>query len=157
MNISTSNTPLLQPIRLATRPPTPWPSLRASGLHPEISVGTLVGAQRWPYQAAHPDCWLEPITGVVLHQADPRAWARTIAFSSDAPPAPLVNSHVRFLLAAGLLQDSIPVLWAFPRGHVAYWHHVAQLAPAELDRRRWLQARESAYARHKPAKLSLVA
>jgi len=50
-----------------------------SGLRRGLPVGAEVGAQRWPYHAAHPDCWWRPWKGVVLALDDPRAWSRTIA------------------------------------------------------------------------------
>jgi hypothetical protein len=52
--------------------------------------------------------------GVVLALNDPRAWARTLAFSSDTPDPAAVTAHVASCLARGLLQDGRqPVLYDF--------------------------------------------
>ena len=60
----------------------------------KVKVGDRVGAGRWPYSHAHPDCWGKPWAGVVLSETDPRAWANTLAFPVSSPDPAAVKEHV---------------------------------------------------------------
>lgn len=88
---------------------------------PEFQVGDVVGAHRWPYISSHPDCWQKPHKGVVLSRDDPRAWAKTIAFSSENPGPEAIREHLSYCDRQGLLKDVVPVLWDFPDGQQVYW------------------------------------
>lgn len=104
-----------------------------------MTLGTKVGARRWPYASAHPDCWQQPWAGIVLDQADPRAWAGTIAFPfPEANICPLmVACHV-----TTLLDDKIPVLWDFGDHARVYWEDAKHLRSYEEDVAAWQAARE---------------
>lgn len=105
-------------------------------------IGARVGAHRWPYSAAHPDCWLKPYAGEVLADDDPRAWAGTIAFPTDDPDPVKVCDHVAWCKSQGLLSDVQPVLWEFGRVH---WEK--SLIDYGADYAEWFQARSIAFHR----------
>lgn len=69
-----------------------------------MKPGTQVGAERWPYDHAHPDCWQRPLAGEVLEVTDPRAWANTIAF-------PVAISRTRLPSRATLRDANMRVGW----------------------------------------------
>jgi hypothetical protein len=102
---------------------------------PEMPVGTRVGAERWPYHAAHPDCWGKPLAGTVLDKADPRAWAGSLAFPGSNPDPKAVRAHVERQEAAGFLQDGkVPVAWDFGK---VYWERTEKLRTYEADVAAW--------------------
>lgn len=109
-----------------------------------VHEGEKVGAQRWPYAAAHPDCWGRPWAGVVLAQDDPQAWARTLRFTTDSPDPAEVRAWVEHCHAEGLLDSAVPVLWAFDEPRV-YWQDVAGLRPYADDLAAWFEARGRAW------------
>jgi hypothetical protein len=124
-------------------------TLRAAGLHPALQIGARVGARRWPYSAAHPDCWEPPLHGILLPRNEPRAWAKTLAFADDPPSQAAVDRHVQWCLGQGLLRDSVPVQWSLASGVVIRWQSIASLVPAEEDLGAWVL--ERAAARHAEA------
>ena len=89
-------------------------------------VGMEVGARRWPYEGAHPACWLEPLKGVVLAADDPRAWAGTWYAHSQAA----VDAHLAWCRRENLLDDAIPVLWMSASGEpFVFWSEPNVLRP----------------------------
>lgn len=106
-------------------------------------VGARVGAGRVPNQHAHPSCWGQPWTGVVLPLDAPEAWAGSVAFP-EAKPAPLsVSEHVARCLRAGLLRDKVPVRWDFGK---VLWENPGALRTPEADRAAWTVKRAAALA-----------
>jgi hypothetical protein len=103
--------------------------------------GSRVGAQRWPYHAAHPDAWGAPHGGTVLRADDPQAWAGTLAFPSHDPDPVAVRAHVE--KSGSHLDGLVPVMWDFGR---VYWEDVARVVPYEVDRAAWLAARQARVA-----------
>jgi hypothetical protein len=109
----------------------------------ELTPGTLVGARRWPYSHAHPDCWQEPYTGILLALDDPRGWSFTLFSPGGEPPPEELEHHVRSCLAEGPLADVVPVLWDFrEHGRRVHWEPLSMVMPAEVDRASWQRARE---------------
>jgi hypothetical protein len=113
-----------------------------------LAVGTLVGARRWPYHAAHPDCWGKPWAGTVLAQDDPRAWQGTLAFpcrDGQQPDPDKVREHVAWCREQGLLRDSVPVLWDFGAdGPRAMWERLDSVRPYAADLAEWEAERTAA-------------
>lgn len=115
-----------------------------------MNVGTRVGAERWPYSAAHPDCWGQPWAGVVLAKDDPRAWADTLAFRGT-PTVEQVREH---LARVGGIPSFVPVLWEFgPDGSRCYWEPVASLRTYAEDVAEWKAAKTAAKAQTRGLKL----
>ena len=78
-----------------------------------LPIGTEVGARRWPYEGAHPDCWGRPWKGVTLAQNDVRAWTGTFAFMGT-PTQDEVDRHIAWCHGLNLLEkEKVPVLWDF--------------------------------------------
>jgi hypothetical protein len=99
-----------------------------------IHVGMKVGAERWPYHAAHPGCWGKPWEGVVLAVDDPRAWTDTLAFPGRTPTQEEVSAHVARFTFTG----RTPVLWDFgPHGLKAHWERTESLRPYGEDLAAW--------------------
>lgn len=116
-----------------------------STAHP--AVGTEVGAERWPYSAAHPGCWGKPWKGIVLADDDPRAWVGTIAFPSDTPDPAAVKAHVAWCRSQGLLGNTIAVLWDFgSSGFQNHWERPAKVRPYADDLAAWEKERAAALA-----------
>lgn len=117
-----------------------------------MKIGSKVGAHRWPYNAAHPDCWGRPWSGVVLEVTDPRAWAGSIAFPSK-PTRAQVAAHVAHCEANGSdFSDRAPVLWDFgPNGSSVHWEKVDgtehAIRPYAEDLEAWSAARWEAKAK----------
>lgn len=106
-----------------------------------MKPGANVGAKRWPYAAAHPDCWEQPWSGTLLALDDPRAWAGTIAFPEAQPTRAAVRRH----LAKSEPSERVPVLWDFGAiGLVVQWEQGASLRPYEADVAAWETARAAA-------------
>jgi hypothetical protein len=104
-------------------------------------VGLEVGAERWPYNHAHPDAWRSPHKGVVLSENDPRAWQDTLTFDG-LPTQAQVDAHLAQLKARGDRDDErVPVLWSFGR---AYWERRKSLRPFRDDVRAWEKSRQQA-------------
>jgi hypothetical protein len=111
-----------------------------------LAVGSEVGARRWPYDAAHPDCWGTPWKGVVLEVDDPRSWAGTFAFPMGAPDPQAVKLHVEVCRGLGLPLD-VPVRWDFGRdGCRVYWEKASDLLPYDDDFAAWTAKRDEATA-----------
>lgn len=100
----------------------------------EIKTWMVVGAQRWPYHAAHPECWLQPWKGVVLDRDDPRAWAESVAFPTKRPNRQQVKAHVA---AHPTLANKLPVLWNFGTYKKIFWESVENLRSYEGDVAAW--------------------
>jgi hypothetical protein len=117
--------------------------------------GDVVGSKRWPYQAAHPDCWQKPLQGVVLQQDDPRVWAGSFAFPVAKPNRAKVKAHVARCRAEGLLRE-IPVLWTCPRRDgvelKVWWESPEGLRSYEDDCAEWETARDNERARYEGSK-----
>jgi hypothetical protein len=111
----------------------------------EPRPGDIVGAKRWPYHAAHPDCWGQPWSGEVLARNDVRAWAGTVVFPSDEPNADEVALHVA--RHAAVLASELPVLWDFGSYRRVFWERVASLRPYAEDVTEWQATRDAALAR----------
>lgn len=114
-------------------------------------IGKRVGAGRWPYSAAHPDCWEKPYEGTVLALDDPRAWAGTSAFPTDKPNAEAVKAHVEWCQEQNLLATELPVLWDFPSGQMVRWEQISSLVTPEEDFTAWTKARAEAYGHSQAA------
>jgi hypothetical protein len=123
------------------------PALAPKALGRALRVGTIVGAERWPYQNAHPDAWKQPWKGVVLAPNDPQAWAGSVAFPHGVPTQAEVDAELRQLKAVGLSDDRVPVAWEFGKVH---WERPSSLRPYERDVREWEQARKRKRADYKP-------
>ncbi|GMU20589.1 MAG: hypothetical protein AMXMBFR13_06860 [Phycisphaerae bacterium] len=109
-----------------------------------IKIGDVVGAERWPYSAAHPDCWQQPLSGVVLAVNDVRAWANTLRFRGT-PTQEAVDKHLANLRAKGELLRHIPVLWDFgAHGSKVWWEPADRLRPYDKDVEAWRAARAKA-------------
>ena len=112
-----------------------------------ISSGMEVGCRyRWPYDGCHPDCWLPPLKGVVLDQADPRALKGTLAFpcrDGALPDADKVKAHVQRCHAEGLLDDKVPVLYqrVDASGPFIQWDDLDKLLPYADMLADWEKAR----------------
>lgn len=109
-------------------------------------AGTKVGARRWPYAAAHPDCWGAPRQGVVLAEDDPRAWADSLAFPHRTPTADEAQAHVKWCRQRGYLSNRQPVLWDFGDVQQVFWEPSDSLAYMERDFAAWRHERALAYA-----------
>lgn len=112
-----------------------------------MKPGDVVGAQRWPYSAAHPDCWQPPWKGVVLDIEDPRAWANTLAFPADAPDPQAVRAHVAYCRAniPNAFARTVPVIWDFGQhGKKCHWEVVSGLRLYAEDYLDWLHKRSLA-------------
>lgn len=108
----------------------------------ELKVGMAVGCSyRWPYSAAHPDCWLAPYKGVILAITDPAAWSKTLAFSAEFPDAGKVAKHVEWCLSQGHLKGSVPIRYETDSGHFVQWDSVDSLSPYADAVREWRIAR----------------
>jgi hypothetical protein len=111
-------------------------------------TGMRVGAGRWAYSAAHPDCWLAPYVGTVLSAEDPQAWQGTLAFPGDELPDPAkVKAWAAQCRKEGLLDAKVPVLWDFPTGQTVRWETLSALRLPADDRKAWEEARAAAYSR----------
>ena len=106
-----------------------------SGLPP----GTEVGAERWPWSSAHPDCWWRPWKGVVLSLTDPRVWRGTLAFPRGEPDPAAIREHVARYPSLGA--SRVPVLWEF--GQVE-WERVEAVRRYADDHAAWDVARQMA-------------
>lgn len=104
-----------------------------------LPPGCEVGAERWPWSAAHPDCWGLPWKGVVLSPTDPRAWRGTLAFPRGEPDPVAVRAHVARHPALGA--SRVPVLWEFGEVH---WENADRLRPYAEDVAAWELARGAA-------------
>lgn len=100
-----------------------------------MKPGTLVGNHRWPYHGSHPDCWGVPWSGVVLRRDDPMAWNGSLAFGVGPSDPKAVAAHVE--KHAGLLADTVPVLWDFGGHSAVYWERVYRLRPYDEDVAEW--------------------
>lgn len=98
-------------------------------------AGLEVGCRyRWPNDGCHPDCWQPPLKGVVLDQADPRAWKGSLAFpcrDGALPDAYKVKAHVERCHDEGLLTDKVPVLYlgVDATGPFIQWDDINALLP----------------------------
>ena len=110
-------------------------------------AGAEVGCRyRWPYDGCHPDCWQPPLKGVVLEQADPRAWRGSLAFpcrDGALPDADKVTAHVQWCHHEGLLKDKVPVLYegVDAAGPFIQWDSIDQLLPYADMLSEWEKAR----------------
>jgi hypothetical protein len=107
----------------------------------QLMPGTEVGAQRWPWWAAHPSTWGRPWKGVVLSPADPRAWKNTLAFPRGQPDPVAIREHLARHATLGVTR--VPVLWEF--GEVE-WESADALRPYTEDVAAWELARQAALA-----------
>ena len=111
----------------------------------KYEVGATVGAGRWPYTHAHPDCWLEPLQGTVLRVDSPSAWRGTFAFpGKDLPSQQEVTHHVLTCQSQGLLLSEVPVTWETDKGPKVYWEHVDSLRSYAQDYAEWTRERAEA-------------
>lgn len=98
-------------------------------------TGVEVGCRyRWPQDGCHPDCWQQPLKGVVLDQANPRAWQGSLAFpcrDGALPDPDRVKAHVVWCHGEGLLNDKVPVLYESvdAAGPFVQWDDLDQLLP----------------------------
>ena len=112
-----------------------------------ILTGLEVGCRyRWPHDGCHPDCWQPPLKGVVLEQADPRAWKGSLAFpcrDGTLPDADKVKIHVDWCHGQGLLTDKMPVLYqgVDATGPFIQWDDIKTLLPYAEMLAEWEQAR----------------
>lgn len=110
-----------------------------------MQVGDVVGAERWPYSGAHPDCWGQPWSGVVLAVNDPRAWTNTLRFRG-IPSQKAVDAWIAELQARGEVMRHVPVLWDFgSHGLRVWWEQADRLRPYHEDVEAWKVARAAAY------------
>lgn len=109
-----------------------------------MKPGDMVGARRWPYFSAHPDCWQPPWKGVVLAIEDPRAWAKTGAFPEKDPSPEAVKAHVAYCRAnIPNSLKSVPVMWDFgPHGQHCFWEQPENLRRYADDYLTWISTRE---------------
>ncbi|RTL26945.1 MAG: hypothetical protein EKK55_06985 [Rhodocyclaceae bacterium] len=109
-----------------------------------MKPGDAVGAERWPYQGAHPDCWGPPWRGTLLAVDDPRVWAPTLAVYGQEPTPAAIAEHLGRWPSR---PTSVPVLWDFgPHGEVIHWERPARLRSYADDAAAWRAARAAAYA-----------
>jgi hypothetical protein len=113
----------------------------------EKLTGSEVGCRyRWPNDGCHPDCWLPPLKGVVLDQADPRAWKGTLVFpcrDGALPDADKVKAHIDWCHAQGLLNDKVPVMYdgVDATGPFVQWDDINALLPCAEMRAEWVKAK----------------
>lgn len=111
----------------------------------KYNAGEVVGAGRWPYSHAHPDCWLEPLQGMVMEIDDPLAWRETFAFPEKSlPPRTSVRNHVATCQSQGLLLNEVPVLWETDKGPKVLWESVDSLRSYAQDYTEWTRDRAEA-------------
>lgn len=116
---------------------------------PGLPVGTVVGAHRWPYESAHPDCWGAPWKGVVLALNDPLAWSGNAALSTQEK----IDSHIAWCTERGLLKNDVPVQWDFGDEQVVYFQKSGgddrchELRPYAEDYLDWQATRAAKYKR----------
>ena len=111
-----------------------------------MEIGTTVSAaHRWPFQAAHPDCWGRPWKGTVLALDDPRAWTGSLAFRGT-PTQEETSAHVADCKERGLLSNTIPVLWNFGTSEEIQWETEPHLKPYDDVLKEWEAARAERYA-----------
>lgn len=116
-------------------------------------VGEVVGAQRWPQYGSHPSNWGAPWPGLLLDPRDPRAWANTCAFPTDAPCPKAVARWVdRIEREHGLTR--VPVLWDFGDRKVAFWEMPDRVVHYMDDMDRWLNERNAAMRREEELRAS---
>lgn len=114
-------------------------------------VGTIVGARRWRYASAHPDCWGTPWSGVVLALNDPRVWSGNLALSTQEK----IDVHIAWCKEHGLLTNTVPVLWDFGDEQVVYFQSTVggtrchDLRPYAEDYLDWQSSRAAAYRKLK--------
>lgn len=121
-----------------------------------MKIGTKVGAERWPYSHAHPDCWMQPWHGWLLAVNDTRAWVKTIAFPSRKPNQAKVDEHVSWCHAQGLLDANVPVFWIFGAEKTVHWERLEALVPYQVDVQNWRRARAAAYLGQNEGALELA-
>lgn len=117
-----------------------------------LAIGTVVGAGRWPYHHAHPDCWGKPWQGVVIPDDDPRAWTDTLAFSG-VPTREQVRAHLDWIKREVDPHypdepERVPVLWDFgDGGYKVWWERVGAdqygVKPYGDDLRLWVESRNA--------------
>jgi hypothetical protein len=127
------------------------PSGLIERLYARLPVGSVVGAGRWPFSHAHPDCWGLPWSGTLLAVNDPRAWYETLAFpcrDGQLPSQADVDAHVAWCESQNLLTKSddphVPVLWAFGSETQVWWEGIRGdygVRPYEEDCALWERAR----------------
>lgn len=121
-----------------------------------LPIGAIVGAGRWPFDGAHPDCWGRPWKGVMLAQNDVRAWTNTLAFYGT-PTQDQVDAHIVWCHGLNLLgPECVPVLWDFKSQigepyQKVHWETFGDgqhdVKPYEDDLRLWQQANLKARVR----------
>ena len=122
-----------------------------------MKTGTKVGARRWAYSHAHPDCWYKPWHGFVLAQDDPRAWEKTLAFPGRRPSDWEARDHVAWCHAEGLLDTVVPVLWHFEgEEKVVHWERLEILVTYRNDLAAWRSERAGAYLRTNQGELRIA-
>lgn len=135
-----------------------------------FTVGMEVGAGRWPWHGAHPDCWGKPWKGMVLSPDDPRAWESTIAFpgTSQVPTRGEVLLHlwsVKNMYHWAFKEhmspemwrkeydkpNTFPILWDFDGKRKVFWARPAKhdldiygAKPYKLDLLLWKKERRTA-------------
>jgi hypothetical protein len=113
---------------------------------PHLRIGAKVGAQRWPFHAAHPGAWGKPWAGTVIRQDDPRAWEDSQTFPRRKPTRAEVQAFLKGHLARGNKMTKIPVLWDFgPNDKKVYWESPENLRSYAEDLRLWKVARAEAF------------
>lgn len=116
------------------------------------SPGSEVGCEyRWPYCAAHPDCWSPPHKGIVLALDDPRAWRGSLAFPRNPPTQEECTAHVQSCLDRGLLFNNVPVLWQSSVDPEQFMQWDSKLRPYADELAAWEAARAAAYDRENKA------
>lgn len=121
-----------------------------------FKAGQAVGAERWPYSGAHPDCWLQPWRGVVLAQDDPQAWVDSMVKAKiyGRPTRAEIRTHIAHMeqlwaecpatCGRGPLFTRVIVLWDFGGGEqVVMREDPARVRPYRADVAAWRAAREA--------------
>lgn len=121
----------------------------------DLQIGDEVGARRWPYASAHPDCWGRPWKGILLAAHDPRAWVRSVVFPTDTPDPAAVRAHVRRFPRLG--RDTVPVLWDFGDEQIVYWEDRASLRLYAADVVAWEAALAAARTQNEESRRRWIA
>jgi hypothetical protein len=116
-----------------------------------MNPGTEVSTEyRWPYDAAHPDCWQEPWKGILLAPNDPRAWQNTVRFPGRLPEQAEVDQHLADLHQRDTPLTAVPVLYDFDGEASVQWETPDKVVPYHQCLLHWRVVRAVKRDTYKP-------
>lgn len=120
----------------------------AQGNCNNLPLGTVVGAHRWPYSSAHPDCWQAPCKGVVIALNDRRIWKGNASLKTQED----IDRHVVWCHSHRLFAHDVAVLWEFGEEQTVYISSTLgshRVRPYAEDYLEWQAARAAEYDRER--------